>query len=240
MTQRERDRLVALKKAGKKLITQKQADQQIGLSERQCRRLLAKLRGEGGQARNPCGGQAAGIRARPYATVRSVIRPLKRCLTALPAVLITLAALPLPAQQPSIQETFSPGAIRFFENEVRPVLLTNCSSCHNAKLLTSGLSLESREDIVKGGNRGEAVSPGLPEESRLIHAVRQQGPLKMPPGGKLAPQEISALARWIEMRLPWPSQSALAPSAGQNLQPLVVSTHRTPRRATSVRHLLGP
>ena len=50
MTQRERDRLVALKKAGKKLITQKQADQQIGLSERQCRRLLAKLRGEGGQA----------------------------------------------------------------------------------------------------------------------------------------------------------------------------------------------
>ena len=46
MTRRERDRLVALKKAGKKLITQKQA-QQIGLSERQVRRLLAKLRGQG-------------------------------------------------------------------------------------------------------------------------------------------------------------------------------------------------
>ena len=50
MTQRERDRLVALKKADKKLITQKQAAQQIGLSERQCRRLLGKLRGEGDQA----------------------------------------------------------------------------------------------------------------------------------------------------------------------------------------------
>ncbi len=35
MTQRERDRLVALKKADKKLITQKQAAQQLGLSERQ-------------------------------------------------------------------------------------------------------------------------------------------------------------------------------------------------------------
>ena len=88
-------------------------------------------------------------------------------------------------------------------------------SCHNAKLRTSGLSLESREDIVKGGSRGEAVSPGLPEESLLIHAVRQQGVLKMPPGGKLAPQEISALARWIEMRLPWPSQRALALVASQ-------------------------
>ena len=36
MTRRERDRLVALMKAGKKLITQKQAAQQIGLSERRC------------------------------------------------------------------------------------------------------------------------------------------------------------------------------------------------------------
>ena len=42
MTQRERNRLVALKKADKKLITQKQAAQQIGLSERQLRRLLAR------------------------------------------------------------------------------------------------------------------------------------------------------------------------------------------------------
>ena len=50
MTQRERGRLVALSKADKKLITQKQAAQQIGLSERQCRRLLAKLRSEGEQA----------------------------------------------------------------------------------------------------------------------------------------------------------------------------------------------
>ncbi len=42
MTQRERDRLVALNKADKKLITQKQAAQQIGRSERQLRRLLAR------------------------------------------------------------------------------------------------------------------------------------------------------------------------------------------------------
>ena len=50
MTQRERDRLVALKKADQKLITQKQAAQQIGLSERQLRRLLVRLRKEGDHA----------------------------------------------------------------------------------------------------------------------------------------------------------------------------------------------
>ena len=42
MTQAERDRLVALKKAKKKLITQKQAAAEIGVSERQVRRLLRK------------------------------------------------------------------------------------------------------------------------------------------------------------------------------------------------------
>jgi Homeodomain-like domain len=47
MTQRDRDRLVALKKAKKKLITQKQAAEEIGVTERQVRRLLPKLREKG-------------------------------------------------------------------------------------------------------------------------------------------------------------------------------------------------
>jgi len=44
MTQAERDRLVALKKAKRKLITQKEAAEEIGITERQVRRLLRKLR----------------------------------------------------------------------------------------------------------------------------------------------------------------------------------------------------
>jgi hypothetical protein len=144
-----------------------------------------------------------------------VIRPLK-CRRAGPlGIVFTLAALPLLAQQPP-SKPFSPDAIRFFENEVRPVLLNNCASCHNAKLRTSGLSIESREDILRGGNRGEAASPGLSKESRLIQAVRQQHALRMPPGGKLAPEEISALVRWVEMGLPWPSQSAAAATVSQS------------------------
>jgi transposase len=50
MTQAERDRLVALKKAQKKLITQKQAAEEIGITERQVRRLLRKLRRKGDRA----------------------------------------------------------------------------------------------------------------------------------------------------------------------------------------------
>lgn len=50
MNQAERDRLVALKKAKKKLITQKQAAEEIGVTERQVRRLLRKLRAKGDRA----------------------------------------------------------------------------------------------------------------------------------------------------------------------------------------------
>src|SRR6266853_5694409 len=50
MTQQDRDRLVALKKAKKKLITQRQAAQELGQTERHIRRLLVKLRKQGDAA----------------------------------------------------------------------------------------------------------------------------------------------------------------------------------------------
>ena len=44
MNQADRDRLVALKKAKKKLITQKEAAEELGITERQVRRLLKRLK----------------------------------------------------------------------------------------------------------------------------------------------------------------------------------------------------
>ena len=119
------------------------------------------------------------------------------------AAFLVCCALPLAAQQGAGQ-TFSADALRFFENEVRPLLSTKCAACHNDKLLTSGLSVGSRESILMGGNRGQAAFPGSPEDSLLIHATRHTEELKMPPGGKLAPEEITALVRWVQLGLPWP------------------------------------
>lgn len=50
MTQRDRDRLVALKQARKRQITQKQAAEQLQCTERHVRRFLKKLKSEGDQA----------------------------------------------------------------------------------------------------------------------------------------------------------------------------------------------
>ena len=47
MTQADRDRLVALKKAKKKLITQREAAEELGITERHVRRLLRQLKRRG-------------------------------------------------------------------------------------------------------------------------------------------------------------------------------------------------
>jgi predicted ArsR family transcriptional regulator len=59
MTQTDRDRLVALKKAKDKKMTQRQAAEELQMTERQVRRLLAKLRKAGDQA------VLHGLRGRP-------------------------------------------------------------------------------------------------------------------------------------------------------------------------------
>src|SRR5436190_1842831 len=50
MTQADRDRLVALRKAKKKLITQREAAEELGLSIRQVKRLLIALKKQGDKA----------------------------------------------------------------------------------------------------------------------------------------------------------------------------------------------
>jgi len=85
-----------------------------------------------------------------------------------------------------------------FESRVRPVLAAKCYSCHGPDRQFSDLRLDSREAIVKGGQRGSA-----PE--RIRAAIRHDGPLKMPPAGKLTVQEIDALDQWLANGFPWPN-----------------------------------
>ena len=99
---------------------------------------------------------------------------------------------------------FSAEEIQFFETSIRPVLQTSCSQCHNESLRTSGLSVESREALLQGGNRGEAVSLDRPADSLILSALRQDSELKMPVGGKLPSRKIQDFERWIALGAPWP------------------------------------
>src|SRR5262249_32037307 len=117
------------------------------------------------------------------------------------------------------QKTFTPDQIDFYQTKVRPLLNSQCLMCHNNEKRTNGLSLESREALLTGGNRGPAAEPGKPESSRLIQAVEYATDLKMPPTGKLGDEEIARLKRWVEMGLPWvesESRQAARPAANKH------------------------
>ena len=77
----------------------------------------------------------------------------------------------------------------FFESRIRPVLAENCYECHNSiNKSKSGLVLDFKEGMVRGGNRGAVLSLIKPEESLLLKVMRHDiNNLKMPKGGpKLA------------------------------------------------------
>jgi cytochrome c553 len=108
-------------------------------------------------------------------------------------------------------------ALEFFEREVRPVLVEHCQKCHGAEKQESDLRLDSRDRLLQGGVSGAAVSPGEPEKSLLIAAVRHEGDTKMPPEEKLTERQIASLIRWVELGAPWPKEAApLAGDKGKN------------------------
>ncbi len=92
----------------------------------------------------------------------------------------------------------------FFESKIRPVLVDNCLACHGSTSQNGELRLDSASAVMKGGNNGPSIVPGDPTKSLLITAVHQSGSLKMPPGKKLTPEQITNLEAWIKMGAPWP------------------------------------
>jgi hypothetical protein len=97
---------------------------------------------------------------------------------------------------------------RFFETEVRPVLIGKCIRCHGSKKQSSGLRVDSRSSLIAGGDSGAAIVPGDLSASLLMHAVRREGDFAMPPDEELTRREIASLQRWIEIGAPWPESPA--------------------------------
>lgn len=112
------------------------------------------------------------------------------------------------APQPTKQQ------LDFFEAKVRPILSANCYNCHS---IESGkakgkLTLDTREGLLKGGDNGPEITPGDPDQSRLIRAISYNDPdLQMPPKGeKLGPQAIADLTTWVKMGAADPRTSTVA------------------------------
>jgi len=102
--------------------------------------------------------------------------------------------------------------LQFFEEKIRPVLVTHCYECHSAEAdeLQGGLSLDNRAASRRGGDSGPAVVPGDLDESLLIQAIRYDL-FEMPPTGKLPKSVVADFEEWIRLGAPDPREGDAAP-----------------------------
>src|SRR5712675_1609623 len=106
--------------------------------------------------------------------------------------ILTLGQGLLPVRAATGPEPTAPQA-EFFEKKIRPLLETNCFSCHSHKSGKSKghLVVDSRGALLKGGDSGPAVVPGKTDASLLLKAVGYQDEdLRMPPKGKLPDDQV--------------------------------------------------
>ena len=100
----------------------------------------------------------------------------------------------------------TPEHTEFFERKIRPVLVEHCYECHSTtgKKIKGGLVLDSRAGMQKGGDTGPAITPGDPEASLLIQAIRHTDAELAMPKKKLPESVIADLEAWVKMGAPDP------------------------------------
>lgn len=130
-----------------------------------------------------------------------------RTQTVLSIFAVLLAGSPSnQAEEPTTEQ------LQFFEQKVRPLLVTQCYECHSSQSekLNGGLQLDHRNGLLSGGDNGPAVVPGKPAESLLIKAIHyDESGMEMPPSGKLKPHEVELLEKWVAMGAPFPQAAAV-------------------------------
>ena len=92
-----------------------------------------------------------------------------------------------------------------FAHDVAPIFQKRCAKCHTGTQKKGGLSLNTRQSLLTGGDSGPAVVLRKSAASELIERVSSSdADLKMPPEGeRLTREQIDTLRRWIDLDLPW-------------------------------------
>ena len=87
-----------------------------------------------------------------------------------------------------------------YAGDILPILETYCIGCHTADDPAGGLSMQSHDDLLRGGSSGVAVTAGSPESSRLLSMISGTMEPVMPPDGEPGPneEELAVLTAWID------------------------------------------
>ncbi|MGB0579396.1 MAG: DUF1549 domain-containing protein [Limisphaerales bacterium] len=94
-----------------------------------------------------------------------------------------------------------------FSHEIVPILKTHCSKCHLGDKRKGGFSMNTREDLLQGGENGRAITLGKANQSLLVEllATKDEDDRMPPDGEPLAPKQIELIKKWINDGATWES-----------------------------------
>ncbi|MGB1926631.1 MAG: DUF1549 domain-containing protein, partial [Rubripirellula sp.] len=101
-----------------------------------------------------------------------------------------------------------------FSHQVMPILKKYCGECHTGGRKEGGLAINTRRQLIAGGETGGAIILGDSARSGLIARITSDDEFtQMPPDGpRVPPEKIAILRRWIDSGASWDSGVTLGTS----------------------------
>jgi len=112
-----------------------------------------------------------------------------------------------------------PARAEFFEQRIRPILVSDCYECHGAEKQRGGLRVDFRDGLLQGGDSGPALAPGDARNSRLIQSIAHTHPDSQMPKDrpKLADSVVADFERWVNDGAIDPRDEPPAEFAGESV-----------------------
>ena len=87
-------------------------------------------------------------------------------------------------------------SVSFFK-DIAPILRANCVGCHRQDKAKGKLDLSTFDALMKGGEEGDDIVTGKPDESLLVKQITGPEPEMPAKGEPLSTQQVALIARWI-------------------------------------------
>jgi cytochrome b subunit of formate dehydrogenase len=134
--------------------------------------------------------------------VSAFISVEKTAITTIPqgetvAIFVPITPTPRPTLTPNpTPDPNRPVGSETWEGKYQALLRNRCDNCHGITSV-GGLSLETYQSALKGGNSGPAIIPGDPDNSLLVQ-IQSRGAHP----GQLTIDELNQVIAWIEAGAP--------------------------------------
>lgn len=112
-----------------------------------------------------------------------------------------------------------------FHTQIVPILQSTCIKCHTGAEAKGGLRLETREQLMTGGDSGAVIAVGSGEKSLLWQLAAGKEPDRIMPaqGPRLTEEQLATLDRWIDEGARWEEGFRFKSSEPKPLAPRMVA-----------------